>query len=63
MDNTVAELTAALRLRRGHLYKIAIGAGVNYFTLLKIANGKTANPGALTCEKLWKYLRKSRGKA
>lgn len=50
------ELVAELQARKGDWQKVAVGAGLNYFTVVRIANGATKDPGVKTCAKLSSYL-------
>lgn len=48
----LSSLPAALMQRRGQWTAIAERAGVNFYTVQRIARGKTRNPGIETLRKI-----------
>lgn len=50
--NDLSRVPAALLERRGQWSAIAKRAGVNFYTVQRIAKGKTTNPGIETLRKI-----------
>ena len=48
--------TALLPMTQAQLEELANKSGISFFTIRKIRDGETKNPGVLTCERLYRAL-------
>lgn len=56
MDNTIEVLQAALQARRGTWAQVCEDTGLNYWWLMKFAQGRISNPGYDKVQRLQAYL-------